>query len=193
MQRSRLLHEAQGKPLDVSSLTPMMQDLFSQKSRSAIFTPCPELPVSAFPDEGLAESSISGGIEGSVIDPWDDISRGSELDEASRRMASLPVKLRDVDNEDGSLILPSMRKPEKANLFQFPQHDLQDLGADKVMYERLQAALSEAKDSKREAYEEFLKRQKAEKRLNDTMQKVRSSITKEDFISQLYELHVLSV
>lgn len=61
------------------------------------------------------------------------------------------------------------------------------------MHKRLQAALSEAKDSKREASEEFFKRQKAEKSLNDSMQKVRSLITKEAFIGQLYELHLLSV
>ncbi|THU58421.1 hypothetical protein C4D60_Mb03t14080 [Musa balbisiana] len=173
MQRSRLLlHEAQGKRVNVSSLTPMTQDLFSQRSRSANFTLCPELTMSALPDEGLVESSISGSIEGSVIDPWDDISRGSEFVEASGRMTSLPVKPQDVAKEDGSLVLPSVRKPEGEHLFQFPQHDLQDLGVDEVMHKRLQAALSEAKDSKREASEEFFKRQKAEKSLNDSMQKV---------------------
>ncbi|URD93090.1 U-box domain-containing protein [Musa troglodytarum] len=173
MQRSRLLHETKGKPVNVSSLTPMMQDLFSQRLRSANFTLCPELTMSALPDEGLAESSISGSIEGSVIDPWDDISRGSEFAEASGRMASLPVKPQDLDKEDESLILPSVCKPEGEHLFRFPQHDLQDLGVDEVMYKRLRAALSEAKDSKREAYEEVFKRQKAEKSLNDSMQKVR--------------------
>ncbi|XP_064955312.1 U-box domain-containing protein 33-like [Musa acuminata AAA Group] len=168
MQRSRLLlYEAQGKRVNVSSLTPMMQDLFSQRSRSTNFTPCPELTMSASPAEGLVESSISGSIEGSVIDPWDDISRGSEFAEASGRMTSLPVKPQDVDKEDGSLVLPSGE-----DLFRFPQHDLQDRGVDEVMHKRLQAALSEAKDSKREAYEELFKRQKAEKNFNNSMQKV---------------------
>lgn len=75
--------------------------------------------MSASPAEGLVESSISGSIEGSVIDPWDDISRGSEFAEASGRMTSLPVKPQDVDKEDGSLVLPSGE-----DLFRFPQHDL---------------------------------------------------------------------
>lgn len=69
----------------------------------------------------------------------------------------------------------------------------QDRGVDEVMHKRLQAALSEAKDSKREAYEELFKRQKVEKNFNNSMQKVRCSITKEAFMSQLYELHLTNI
>lgn len=42
------------------------------------------------------------------------------------------------------------------------------------MYEKLKAALTEAENTKLEAYDEFYKRQKAEKDLNEAMWRVRT-------------------
>lgn len=43
-----------------------------------------------------------------------------------------------------------------------------------AMHQRLQSALGEAENSRHEAYEEFHKRQKAEKDLNEAMRKVKN-------------------
>lgn len=60
----------------------------------------------------------------------------------------------------------------------------QDLDVDDAMYKKLQAAISEVENSKREAHEEFYKRQKAEKDLAEAMRKVRSMYSKNIFLPQ---------
>ncbi|WOK94871.1 hypothetical protein Cni_G03576 [Canna indica] len=172
MQRSRSLYQAQGDPLlNLSSLTAMTQELFTQNSGSGNFSRYTELTMTALPNEGLVRSPISGSREVSAIDPWDAISRDSD----HSVLDDVPIMPKDVDRDNEVLTLPSMH--EEDHLFQSPQHELQVLSMDDIMHERLEAAFSEAENSRREAYEEFYKRQKAEKDLNEAMRKVRAAET----------------
>ncbi|URE21529.1 Ubox [Musa troglodytarum] len=63
--------------------------------------------------------------------------------------------------DDGSLVPRTLPAPGD-----------EDVGVDGAMYERLQAALNEADNTKREAYEELHKRQMAEKDLSEAARKV---------------------
>ncbi|CAL9081883.1 unnamed protein product, partial [Musa acuminata var. zebrina] len=111
---------------------------------------------------GSGESS-SGSREGIVIDLWDGISRSSQSsaysmhsvnDEVLSSTSSMQVHLK------GYIQFLSF----------FPQ---EDAGLDDELYKDLQHAVKEANNLTREAYEEALRRRKAERDLHDAAQKVR--------------------
>ncbi|XP_042433976.1 U-box domain-containing protein 33-like isoform X2 [Zingiber officinale] len=124
----------------------------------------------------LARSSTSESRGSSVFDPWDVVSRASDLsvlDEEESKMASLSIMQKDEDSDDLSIILQAKPKPEKYNQLQSPQYDQENLSVDDALYKRLETALNELENSRREAYEEFHKRQMAEKYLNEAIKKIK--------------------
>ncbi|URE21531.1 Ubox [Musa troglodytarum] len=141
-------------------------------SRSADCSPHTELATAAsWPGEGPAGSSTSGSGESSVNDLWDVASRASDHS-LHGNMASSPMVPPEEDRDDGSLVPRTLPAPGDVPQFQSPQRYLEDVGVDGAMYERLQAALNEADNTKREAYEELHKRQMAEKDLSEAARKV---------------------
>ncbi|XP_018684785.2 U-box domain-containing protein 33 isoform X1 [Musa acuminata AAA Group] len=140
-------------------------------TRSADSSPHTQLAMAAWPGEGPAGSSTSGSGESSVNDTWDVASRASDHS-LHGNMASSPEVPPEADRDDGSLVLRTLPAPGDVPQFQSPQRYLEDLGVDGAMYERLEAALKEADNTKREAYEELHKRQIAEKDLSEAARKV---------------------
>ncbi|XP_074563107.1 U-box domain-containing protein 33-like isoform X1 [Curcuma longa] len=182
---------SQGGSTNGSSIAPGKQDIVTQRSLSDNLSPCGDLTMTTSPTsrKKLVRSSTTesrGSKEparstseskgSSVVDPLDaasSVSDHSVFDEDKSDMASLPTMQEDADREGASLILQVKHEPEEYNKLLSPCHDQVNLGVDDVLYEKLQTALGEAESSTREAYEEFYKRQKAEKDLNEAIQKVK--------------------
>ncbi|XP_064948682.1 U-box domain-containing protein 33-like isoform X1 [Musa acuminata AAA Group] len=130
---------------------------------------------------GSGESS-SGSREGIVIDLWDGISRSSQSsaysmhsvnDEVLSSTSSMQV-VRDEIN-GGTLVLPSSHDSEDRHQSSTLNHNMEDAGLDDELYKDLQHAVKEANNLTREAYEEALRRRKAERDLHDAAQKVKTA------------------
>ncbi|XP_074580758.1 U-box domain-containing protein 33-like [Curcuma longa] len=170
-RRTVSLSRAQGDRTNFSNLT--TEDLFTPRSKSVDFTTYTELTLASLSNEGLGRSPISGGRECNTFDNWDTISRASDCSKCD----DIQMTSKDVCGDDGSIVLPLMHDAEEDCPVQSPQHELQDLDIDDAVYKKLQEAISEVEISKREAYEEFDKRQKAEKDLTEAMRKVKVAET----------------
>ncbi|XP_042391233.1 U-box domain-containing protein 33-like [Zingiber officinale] len=182
---------SRGGPTNCSSIAPGKQDIVTQRSLSDDLSPYRDLTMrtSPTPSKKLVRSSTTESRESkepsrstseskgsSVVDPLDaasSISDYSVFDEEKSDMASLSTMQDDADREGASLILQVKHEPEEYNKLLSPHQDQVNLGVDDVLCEKLQTALDEAESFTREAYEEFYKRQKAEKDLNEAIQKVK--------------------
>ncbi|XP_042442040.1 U-box domain-containing protein 33-like [Zingiber officinale] len=171
-RRTMSLSQVQGDLTNFSNLT--TQDIFTPRSKSVNFTTYTELTLASLSNEGPARSPMSGGRECNNFDNWATILRGSDGSICDDDVQMIP---KDVCRDDESIILPLMHDAEEDCPVQSPQHELQDLDVDDAVYKKLQAAISEVENSKREAYEEFYKRQKAEKDLAEAMRKVKVAET----------------
>ncbi|XP_020274864.1 U-box domain-containing protein 33-like [Asparagus officinalis] len=114
--------------------------------------------------------------EGGVVDPSEGISRGSpasdhSLSSVGSSIGSLPT-FKDQENEEA---LPSVQEPDEELRLSSPSLELEGDAVDDEVYEKLQYALKEAEDAKREAYEESQRRRKAEVYAIEAAQKVKAS------------------
>ncbi|WOL06078.1 U-box domain-containing protein 33-like [Canna indica] len=150
-------------------------NLFSRKSESLSWHGSPVEDLSPHTscgsyecrDLAIPQSRLSMGR--SSIEHWEGSSRGSHSSahslstnyEEISNSGTLSLA-NDEESEAGSVILPSVREPEEGLQFSSPNHDLEDIGSDADVYNKLEEALKEAENLKNEAYEEFFKRRKAE-------------------------------
>lgn len=138
------------------STAPAKQDRVTQRSLSDDTVPRRDVTMATWPNKELARISSSESIESkdlerssastceskrskeparsstsesrgsSVFDPWDVVSRASDLsilDEEESKEASLSIMQKEEDSDDLSLILQVKPKPEKYNQLQSPQYD----------------------------------------------------------------------
>lgn len=125
-------------------------------------------------------ASISSA-DGSVIDLWEGITKSfqesnrstSICQEALSSITSLPVP-KDKESEKGSMMLPSVNGSEKLQ-FSPTSLELEDNVMDGEVHEKLQRALKEEEDSRREAYKESCRRRKAESNAIEAARKVKAS------------------
>ncbi|CAL9074139.1 unnamed protein product [Musa textilis] len=153
------------------------QEKFRHQSVSAASgSSMPDLP-----HEGPGESS-SWSREGIVIDLWDGISRSSQSsaysmhsvnDEVLSSTSSMQVVRDEINGR--TLVLPSLQDSEDSHQSLTLNHNMEDAGLDDELYIDLQHAVKEANNLTREAYEEALRRQKAERDLHDAAQKVKTA------------------
>ncbi|URD73908.1 U-box domain-containing protein [Musa troglodytarum] len=153
------------------------QEKFRHQSVSAASgSSMPDLP-----HEGPGESS-SWSREGIVIDLWGGISRSSQSsaysmhsvnDEVLSSTSSMQVVRDEINGR--TLVLPSLQDSEDSHQSLTLNHIMEDAGLDDELYIDLQHAVKEANNLTREAYEEALRRQKAERDLHDAAQKVKTA------------------
>ncbi|KAF5207714.1 U-box domain-containing protein [Thalictrum thalictroides] len=114
--------------------------------------------------EGMSRTSPS---QGSVLSTW------SSSEEQIGSLESNSV-VRDDGSEDGSL-LSSIRESEEDARRTSPTHELDEGRLDREMIDLLQQAMAEAENSKREAFDELVKRRSAEKDAIEAIRRVKES------------------
>ncbi|XP_008778858.2 U-box domain-containing protein 33-like isoform X1 [Phoenix dactylifera] len=152
---------------------------FRHRSRSVDFNSHGGAMSTALPHEGLTSP---GSSKPSVTDPWEGITRSLQCSDRSLCSVSeeglssvgLTPALKDEGREEGSLSLPSVYESEDLQ-FSSLHHGLDDVGTHDEAYEKLQLALMEAENLKCEAYEEYWKRQKAERDLFEATRRVKAA------------------
>ncbi|KAI0528685.1 hypothetical protein KFK09_001227 [Dendrobium nobile] len=77
--------------------------------------------------------------------------------------------------EESSVFFPSLHESDKDLNFSSPHNELEDVGVDVELYQKLQEALSEAEDLKHEIYKESLMRQRAERTVIEAIQRAKAS------------------
>ncbi|XP_074559055.1 U-box domain-containing protein 33-like [Curcuma longa] len=152
-------------------------------SRQTSFSSYGDRNVAELPPTLLVRIPHSRSIGGSSIDPWEGITRSSHTSGRSsvnyeEITSATPSVANYEESEAGSVVLPSLNKPDKELPFSPPNHDLEHDVPDDDVYNKLQEALKEAENLKNEAYEEYCKRQKAEMNAVLTLQKVKASENK---------------
>ncbi|OAY75725.1 U-box domain-containing protein 33 [Ananas comosus] len=174
--RSLTLPQGQGSTPLSSSQGSIRQDYFTQRSRNDTLAALPAGLHPRGPDQVTLDRRLSTN---SSIDPWEGISRrtsrtsSSTSDEVVSNLG--PVQLaREEESEVGSVVLPSVHESEEDH-FSSPRHELDDMGLDADVYDKLREALAEAENLKNEAFEESRRRRKAEKDVILALQKVKES------------------
>ncbi|KAH0469558.1 hypothetical protein IEQ34_001116 [Dendrobium chrysotoxum] len=78
-------------------------------------------------------------------------------------------------DEESSVFFPALHESDKDFNFSSPHNELEDVGVDLELYQKLQEALSEAEDLKHEVYKESLMRQRAERTVIEAIQRAKAS------------------
>ncbi|KAJ0966667.1 hypothetical protein J5N97_023584 [Dioscorea zingiberensis] len=121
--------------------------------------------------------------QGSAVDLWDEVPSGPQgssestspmTEETPSNSGQLSIP-KDEESEVDSVILPSVHESDEDVPFVSPQHALEDTEMDDEVYQKLQHALTEAENSRREAYEESCRRRKAERDAMEAVRKAKAS------------------
>ncbi|XP_072955890.1 U-box domain-containing protein 33-like [Typha angustifolia] len=176
------------------SLPPRHADLlnFSERGPSQDFTHRSKSSISGSQGGGTLAGQLQAGsgqttpvdrisTEGRFLDPWLHISGGSYQSEQASSSANDDVLSNSgsfsVPKDETELVLPLMQQSDEETQFASPRHELDDLGMDVSLYGKLKEAQAEVENLKTEAFEEYRKRQKAEKESLLAHEKIRASET----------------
>ncbi|OVA14018.1 Protein kinase domain [Macleaya cordata] len=177
--RARLRSLSEGQK-DHVRLTNPVQDLF-RRVKSDNFDSHGGRVTALSTLEGMRAMPMLGS-EGSA-DEWKEIPRRSpskgsgfsiwSLSEVVEASDSIPL-VRYAESEDG-LIMPAVHESEEDSQYSSPPNEPVERRITDEMYDQLQQAMAETEDSKREAFEESIRRRKAERYAIDAMRKAKSS------------------
>ncbi|XP_072988878.1 U-box domain-containing protein 33-like isoform X1 [Typha latifolia] len=147
------------------------QDKFRNRSISSI---------SGCQGGGSAQTTVDRlSKEGRFVDPWDHISVSSNSSGRASSSANDDVFSNSgsssVPKDENELPLPSVHESDEDIQFASPRHELVDLVLEVNVYDKLKEAQAEVENLKTEAFEEYRKRQKAERQSLLAHQKVRAS------------------
>ncbi|KAJ6835152.1 U-box domain-containing protein 33-like [Iris pallida] len=134
-------------------------------------------PRSRFSSEGGPTMDLTG-------DPWDGISSRTtpslnhSLSSASDDIMSNSDFLslyRDGERSEMSPVPPLVQESDDDVHFASPPNELEDVGLDTEVYDKLQEAMTEAENLRHEAYRESLRRQTAEKKAIEALKRAKAS------------------
>ncbi|PIA49362.1 hypothetical protein AQUCO_01300291v1 [Aquilegia coerulea] len=170
--RSRSISEGQSQHVKLTS--PVQNFLNRLRSHGRRVATVPSLDV----NKGVLLPQHQLGAEESV-NAWEGMSQGSVLStwsSSEEQIGSLESnsEVRDEASEDDSL-LSSIHESEEDARRTSPTHELDPGTLDRELIDLLQQAMAEAENSKREAFDELVKRRRAEKDVIEAIRRVKES------------------
>ncbi|PKA48043.1 U-box domain-containing protein 33 [Apostasia shenzhenica] len=175
-----------------------MQNLFWRRSSSETSSLQGSKTMSVLPHTSSSVKTSTPlsrlSLEESIVDePWDELPKRSNLpisyplseNEEMLSNSDFHSLTREEESDTSSAILNAVNEPDEELNFSSSRYEMEGIGADDELYEKLQDTLTEAASLRREAYKESLRRQKAEK---DAFEAIRRANLSESLFSKEVKL-----